>query len=74
MTSDSYDKKLVELIRTSAYTIGPAAVTNIARPNLARPEVNIFADIHTGMETIAQIKTSEIIAIITKANIEYVKN
>jgi hypothetical protein len=29
-------------------------VTNIARVNLARPTVKIFAAIHTGIETIIQ--------------------
>ena len=31
---------------------------------IARRDKNILADIHTGMETIAQIITSEVIAII----------
>ncbi len=39
----------------------------IARPKLARREANILADIHTGMETIAQTITREIIAIIMEA-------
>jgi ethanolamine utilization cobalamin adenosyltransferase len=58
---------VVEIIRTTAYTIGPTAVTNMTRPKLARRDKNILADIHTGMETIAQIITSEVIAIIIEA-------
>jgi len=32
----------------------------MARPKLARRDKNILADIHTGIETIAQIITSEV--------------
>jgi hypothetical protein len=39
----------------------------MARPKLARRDKNILADIHTGMETIAQIITNEVIAIIIEA-------
>jgi hypothetical protein len=39
----------------------------MARPKLARREKNILADIHTGMETIAQIIKSEVTAMIIEA-------
>jgi hypothetical protein len=35
----------------------------MARPKLVRREKNILAHIHTGIETIVQIITSEVIAI-----------
>jgi hypothetical protein len=55
--------------RTCAVLTGPAAVTNIARAKLARREANILADVHIGKETIAQIITSEIRAIIMEARL-----
>jgi hypothetical protein len=58
---------VVEVKRTSEYTIGPTAVTNMARPKLARRDKIIFACIHTGMEIIVQIITSDVMTIIIKA-------
>jgi hypothetical protein len=40
-----------EIKNTIAYIIGPTAVTNIARVNLARLAVSILAAIQTGIET-----------------------
>ena len=60
---------IIATIAIPAALIQPVSksVTTIARPKLARREANILADIHTGMETIAQTITREIIAIIMEA-------
>ena len=60
------DNILVETKNTIPYIIGPKAVTNIALVNFACFALRILADIHTGIETIAQKMKNEAIAITIK--------
>ena len=64
------DNILVETKYTIPYIIGPKAVTNIALVNFACFARRILADIHTGIETIAQRMKIEAI-VITINKIEY---
>ena len=64
------DNILVETKYTIPYIMGPKAVTNIALVNFARFAFRILADIHTGIETIAQRMKIEAI-VITINKIEY---
>jgi hypothetical protein len=60
------DNILVETKNTIPYIIGPKAVTNIALVNFACFALRILADIHTGIETKAQIMKNEAIVITMK--------
>lgn len=56
---------LVEIKYTIIYVKGPASVTNIALLNFPCFALNTLAEIHTGMETIAQRIMNDTTVIIT---------
>ena len=57
------DNMLVDTKNTIPYIIGPKAVTNIALVNFACFAFRILADIHIGIETIANTMKKEAIVI-----------
>ena len=66
------DSSLVETKNTIPYVIGPTAVTNIAVVNFACFARRILADIHIGIETIAQRMKNEAIIATKKSNDSFV--
>ena len=66
------DNILVETKNTIPYIIGPKAVTNIALVNFACLAFMILADIHTGIETIAQRMKNEAITSMKKSKDSFV--
>jgi hypothetical protein len=61
--NNTNDNILVEIKYTIPYIIGPKAVTNIALVNFACFAFRILADIHIGIETIANTMKKEAIVI-----------